>query len=179
MGTTKAVVTTEVADSIKHKVAVAVTTYGPDGAVPASDLKTIHKAMRELAPRNPAEQVRGVAMIDRTFEQDIIDAQRAADSAAREVRRLEAHRRLFRDFIRDVMVAKGIPKLKTDLFNIAVVAGRETMSCPDVEKVADEFRKVKVTADIASAKQALKSDGVVPAGFEFHRGDPHIRITLK
>lgn len=176
---TKAVVNTEVASFIKSKVAEAVTTYGPDGSVPASDLKTIHKAMRELAPRNPEEQVRGVAMIDRTFEQDIIDAKRKSDEASRAVRILEAHRRLFRDFIRDVMDAKGIPKLKTDLFSIALVAGREMISVVDIDAVAEEFTRVKIEADKRKALAAMKETGVVPAGFDFKRGDPHIRITLR
>lgn len=175
----KAVVNSEVADGIKAQVAEVVTTYGAGGDIPGADLAVIHKAMRELAPRNPEEQVRGVAMIDRTFEQDIVDAQRAVDDATRELRRLKAHRSLFRDFIRDVMVGKDIPKLKTDLFTVSVVAGSEKLTVVDLDAVSEEFAKYKKTAKVAEAKAAFKKDGVVPTGFEFVRGNPSIRIRTR
>ena len=53
------------------------------------------------------------------------------------------------------------------------------ISVVDIDAVAEEFTRVKIEADKRKALAAMKETGVVPAGFDFKRGDPHIRITLR
>jgi len=163
---------------IKAMVDELLTRHGTTGVLPAGKLEEVHRTMRAVAPREPNAQIRAIGMIDRRYEQAIVDAKHAADVAARAAALLDARRRLFRDFIRDVMVAAKIKRFQGDEFGVTLVAGRESLTVTDLDAVSEEFSALKKVADKRAALAAIKDTGVVPAGFDVVVGAPHIMVRL-
>jgi hypothetical protein len=93
------------------------------------------------------------------------------DKFKNEERRIGARRKAMenkkervREWVKSTMDVLAVDKMKTDIFEVSIVAGAERVIVVDEEKVPEEYLRVKTTVDIAKVKQAYKQDGEIVPG---------------
>lgn len=102
-----------------------------------------------------------------------IDAEIARLTARKKV--MANARERLKDYLRFNMEATGIKKIESPLFNVTLVAGRESVAVDDVDALPDDYKRVKVEADKVLIAKALK-DGYDVPGASLQLGQSSVRI---
>jgi len=143
------------------------------------DDATVRSMALALAPRKPAEQITALLEMEDACGPRYAELEREARMVANELAKLDASKAAIRNIITQTMVDRGIKKVDTGYCTVSLSQGRESMKVADIDQVTDEFARMKREGDRTKAMAHLRETGVVPSGFDFHRGDPYITVRAK
>lgn len=102
-----------------------------------------------------------------------IDAEMARLTARKKV--MATARERLKEYLRFNMEASGINKIESPLFNITLVAGRQSVQVDDVDALPDDYKRIKVEPDKTLIGKALK-DGYNVPGAQLVTGQSSVRI---
>lgn len=77
---------------------------------------------------------------------------------------LESKKERVRGWLKDTMDVLSVDALKTDIFDVKIVGGRDKVVVVNEELVPDEYMKVKRSVDLTKVKRAYDADGEVVPG---------------
>lgn len=130
-------------------------------------------------PSGLRHQVVALAEVEGIFVQNMCELERGKKLFVQKLALEEKKIAVARSLMLKIMESEGVPTVKDEHVTVSVVKGRERVKCVDIDKVADEFKKMKPVADVAGAKAHLHDTGEVPDGFEVERGDPTVMVRRK
>ncbi len=102
-----------------------------------------------------------------------IDAEIARLTARKKV--MATARERLKEYLRFNMEASDIKKIESPLFNITLVAGRQSVQVDDVDALPDDYKRIKVEPDKTLIGKALK-DGYNVPGAQLVTGQSSVRI---
>lgn len=117
-----------------------------------------------------------ICRIFRGIDGDIEKLKREEERLRKRRQALENRRERLREWVRLTMAVLDVPKIKTELFTVSLVKGRDNLVVVDEAAVPEEYKKTTVSIRKAEMNADFRTHGIIPPGTEVHPGEPELRI---
>jgi hypothetical protein len=77
---------------------------------------------------------------------------------------MENKKERVRDWLKQTMDVLSVDSMKTDIFDVKIVGGRDKVVVVNEELVPEEFMRVKKSVDLTKVKKAYDEDGEIVPG---------------